>query len=164
MAVRIRLSRHGKKGYAFYHIVVANSRAPRDGKFIEKLGVYDPNQKPAHVNFNFERALHWVQTGAVPTDTCRSLLSHLGVMYKNHLLKGVKKGAMSLEQAESKFNLWKEQKDLKLRNEREQLLEKQKNLKKKQFEAETKVREAKALAIAKKKTAVKGEGSENTEN
>ena len=92
MAVKIRLARHGKKGYAFYHIVVADSRAPRDGKFIEKLGTYNPNTNPATIDLNFEQALGWLMKGAQPTDTARAILSYKGVLYKKHLLGGVAKG------------------------------------------------------------------------
>ena len=92
MAVKIRLARHGKKGYAFYHIVAADSRAPRDGKFIEKLGTYNPNTNPATIDLCFEKALDWLQKGAQPTDTCRAILSYKGVLYKKHLLGGVAKG------------------------------------------------------------------------
>ena len=95
MAVKIRLARHGKKGYAFYHIVVADSRAPRDGKFIEKLGTYNPNTNPATIDLNFEQALGWLMKGAQPTDTARAILSYKGVLYKKHLLGGVAKGAFS---------------------------------------------------------------------
>ena len=91
MAVKIRLARHGKKGFAFYHIVAADSRAPRDGKFIEKLGTYNPNTNPATIDLNFEKALDWLLKGAQPTDTCRAILSYKGVMYKKHLLGGVAK-------------------------------------------------------------------------
>ena len=93
MSVRIRLSRHGRKAAAYYHIVVADSRAPRDGKFIERLGSYNPNTNPATIELNFERALYWLQTGAQPSDTAKSLLSKQGVLLKKHLLEGVKKGA-----------------------------------------------------------------------
>ena len=106
MAVKIRLARHGKKGFAFYHIVAADSRAPRDGKFIEKLGTYNPNTNPATIDLNFEKALDWLLKGAQPTDTCRAILSYKGVMYKKHLLGGVAKGAFSESDAEAKFNKW----------------------------------------------------------
>ena len=95
MAVKIRLARHGKKGYAFYHIVAADSRAPRDGRFIEKLGTYNPNTNPATIDLDFEKALGWLQKGAQPTDTCRAILSYKGVLYKKHLLGGIAKGAFS---------------------------------------------------------------------
>ena len=102
MPVKIRLARHGKKGYAFYHIVVADSRAPRDGKFIEKIGTYNPNTNPATIDLSFEKALDWLQKGAQPTDTCRAILSYKGVLYKKHLLGGVAKGAFSESDAEAK--------------------------------------------------------------
>ena len=110
MAVKIRLARHGKKGYAFYHIVAADSRAPRDGKFIEKLGTYNPNTNPATIDLDFGKALDWLQKGAQPTDTCRAILSYKGVMYKKHLLGGVAKGAFSEAEAEARFNKWLEAK------------------------------------------------------
>ena len=106
MAVKIRLARHGKKGFAFYHIVAADSRAPRDGKFIEKLGTYNPNTNPATIDLDFEKALGWLQKGAQPTDTCRAILSYKGVLYKKHLLGGVAKGAFSETEAEARFNKW----------------------------------------------------------
>ena len=102
MAVKIRLARHGKKAAPFYHIVAADSRAPRDGKFIEKLGTYNPITNPATIELNFERALDWLMKGAQPTDTCRAILSYKGVLYKKHLLGGVAKGAFSESAAESK--------------------------------------------------------------
>ena len=106
MAVKIRLARHGKKGYAFYHIVAADSRAPRDGKFIEKLGTYNPNTNPATIDLDFGKALDWLQKGAQPTDTCRAILSYKGVMYKKHLLGGVAKGAFTETEAEARFTSW----------------------------------------------------------
>ena len=106
MSVKIRLARHGKKGYAFYHIVAADSRAPRDGKFIEKLGTYNPNTNPATIELNADKALDWLQKGAQPTDTCRAILSYKGVLYKKHLLGGVAKGAFDEATAEAKFNKW----------------------------------------------------------
>ena len=110
MAVKIRLARHGKKAAPFYHIVAADSRAPRDGKFIEKLGTYNPITNPATIELNFERALDWLMKGAQPTDTCRAILSYKGVLYKKHLLGGVAKGAFSESDAEAKFNKWMEEK------------------------------------------------------
>ena len=111
MATKIRLQRHGRKAYPFYKIVVADSRAPRDGKFIEKLGTYNPNTEPATVDLDFERALHWLHVGAQPSDTARSILSHEGVLLKKHLLAGVKKGAFDEAAAEAKFEAWKAKKD-----------------------------------------------------
>ena len=113
MATRIRLQRHGRKGYAFYPIVVADSRAPRDGRFIERIGSYNPNTNPATINLDFDRALYWVEVGALPTDTVRSILSKEGVMLMKHLRGGVKKGAFSEEEAQRRFNAWKDSKDKK---------------------------------------------------
>ena len=111
MATRIRLQRHGRKGYAFYSIVIADVRAPRDGKFTEKLGTYNPNTNPATVDLNFERALHWVECGAQPTDTVRNILSDEGVLLMKHLRGGVKKGAFDEAAAQSKFEAWKQEKE-----------------------------------------------------
>ena len=116
MPVKIRLARHGRKARPIYHIVVADSRAPRDGKYIEKLGLYNPNTNPATIDLEFERALDWLQKGAQPTDTCRSLLSKKGVLMKKHLLDGVRKGAFSLEEAEKRFEAWMKEKEAKLQN------------------------------------------------
>ena len=110
MATKIRLQRNGRKSYAFYSIVIADVRAPRDGKFTEKIGTYNPNTNPATVDLNFERALHWVMVGAQPTDTVRNILSREGVYMKKHLMGGVAKGAFDEAQAEAKFNAWKENK------------------------------------------------------
>ena len=106
MATKIRLQRFGHKDYAFYQIVIADSRAPRDGKFIERIGSYNPNTNPATINLNFERALYWLTTGAQPTDTVRNILSKEGVLMKKHLLGGVKKGAFTEEVAEQRFEAW----------------------------------------------------------
>ena len=110
MPTRIRLQRKGKKGLPFYHVVIADGRAPRDGKFIERIGIYNPVSKPAEIDINFERALYWLQAGAEPTDTVNALLSFKGVLYKHHLLKGVKKGALTEEMAEAKFQAWLQEK------------------------------------------------------
>lgn len=114
MATKIRLQRHGRKGYAFYSIVAADVRAPRDGKFIEKLGTYNPNTNPATVDLNFERALYWVEVGAQPTDTVRNILSDEGVMLMKHLNGGVRKGAFDEATAKAKFDAWKQAKDAKV--------------------------------------------------
>ena len=116
MATKIRLQRHGKKSKAFYHIVAADSRAKRDGRFIEKLGTYNPNTNPATVELNFDRALNWLQVGAEMTDTARALLSYKGVLYKNHLINGIKKGALTEAQVEEKFAKWVEEKEGKITN------------------------------------------------
>lgn len=116
MATKIRLQRHGKKGKAFFHIVAADSRAKRDGRFIEKIGTYNPNTNPATVELNFESALNWLQVGAEMTDTARALFSYKGVLYKNHLLNGVKKGALTEAQVEEKFTKWLDEKEGKISN------------------------------------------------
>jgi len=163
MPVKIRLARHGKKGFAFYHIVAADSRAPRDGKFIEKLGVYNPNSNPASIELNFEKALTWLQNGAQPTDTCRAILTTKGVMYKNHLLKGVRKGAFSLEEAEVRFTAWKDQRDQKILSSVNSAVAKLEAENKKRMDAELKAKEAKALAIAKKNAQSVEEESTSTD-
>ena len=114
MPTKIRLQRHGRKSYAFFHIVVADSRAPRDGKNIEKLGVYNPNTNPATIELDIESALTWLENGAQPTDTCRAILSYKGVLYKKHLQGGVKKGAFSQEEADAKFEKWLNEKSNKI--------------------------------------------------
>ena len=151
MPVKIRLQRHGRKGYAYYHIVIADSRAPRDGKFIERIGSYNPNTNPATVDLKFDRALYWMTTGAQPTDTTRNILSAEGVLMKKHLLEGVKKGAFDVEEAEKRFAAWKDSKASNVIKTKEQLAaEKQADLKARQ-KAEVEVNKAKAAEIAKKK-------------
>ena len=107
MATKIRLQRHGRKSYAFYPIVVADSRAPRDGRFIERIGSYNPNTNPATISLDFDRALYWIEVGAIPTDTVRTILSKEGVMLMKHLRGGVKKGAFNEEEAQRRFDAWK---------------------------------------------------------
>ena len=153
MAVKIRLARHGKKGFAFYHIVAADSRAPRDGKFIEKLGTYNPNTNPATIDLNFEKALDWLLKGAQPPDTCRAILSYKGVMYKKHLLGGVAKGAFSESDAEAKFNKWLSEKQTKIENKTNKLASDAKSAEKSRLAAETKIKEERAAALAEKKAA-----------
>ena len=114
MPTKIRLQRHGRKSYAFFHIVVADSRAPRDGKNIEKLGVYNPNTNPATIELDFDNALTWLENGAQPTDTCRAILSYKGVLYKKHLNGGVKKGAFTQEEADARFEKWMNEKSAKI--------------------------------------------------
>ena len=116
MATKIRLQRHGKKGKAFYHIVAADSRAPRDGRFIEKLGTYNPNTDPAIIEIDFDKTLNWVQVGAEMTDTARAILSYKGILYKNHLINGVKKGALTEAQVEERFDKWLKEKESKIAN------------------------------------------------
>ncbi len=163
MAVKIRLARHGKKGYAFYHIVAADSRAPRDGKFIEKLGTYNPNTNPATIDLNFEKALDWLMKGAQPTDTCRAILSYKGVMYKKHLLGGVAKGAFTETDAEAKFNKWLGEKESKIANKTNKLSTEAKAAEKARLAAEAKVNEERAAAIAEKKAAAEAAAREAAE-
>ena len=153
MPAKIRLQRHGKKGQPFYHIVVADSRAPRDGKFIEKLGTYNPLTNPAQIKIKFDRALYWYSVGAQPTDTARSLLSKTGVMMKYHLMRGVQKGAMTEEQAEIKFQNWMKEKEAKAANLVKANEEKARGEKKTRLEAEKQVNEARAAELAKKRLA-----------
>jgi small subunit ribosomal protein S16 len=151
MPVKIRLQRHGRKGYAYYHIVISDSKAPRDGKFIERIGSYNPNTNPATIDLKFERALHWLQTGAQPTDTTRNILSNEGVLLKKHLLEGAKKGAFDVSEVDVRFAAWKASKESSVIKTKEQLLaEKQADLKAR-FKAETEVNKAKAAEVAKKK-------------
>ena len=151
MPVKIRLARHGKKNYAFYSIVVADSRAPRDGKFIEKIGTYNPNTNPATISLQFEKALSWLEKGAQPTDTCRSILSKEGVMMKKHLLGGVKKGAFTAEVAEERFAKWIAERNSKDAAKNAKIAETLSAKKSERIAAETKVKEAKLEAIAAKK-------------
>ncbi len=150
MATKIRLARHGKKNYAFYHIVVADSRSPRDGRFIEKIGTYNPNTNPATIELNFERALYWVGVGAQPTDTTRSILSYQGVMMMHHLNGGVRKGALTTEQAEAKFEKWMSEKTAKIDAKKASLASESAKNKAERATAETQVKEAKAAAVAAK--------------
>ena len=151
MATRIRLQRHGRKSYAFYSIVIADSRAPRDGKFIEKIGTYNPNTNPATVDLNFDAALAWVLKGAQPSDTVRNILSREGVYMKKHLLGGVAKGAFG--EAEAKFEAWKNNKQSGLAALKAKQDEAKKAEAKARLEAEKKINEVKAKALAEKKAA-----------
>ncbi len=150
MPVKIRLTRQGRKKRPYYHIVVSDSRAPRDGRFIEKLGNYDPNTNPATIELDFGKSLDWVLKGAQPTDTCRAILSYKGVMYKKHLVEGVRKNAFSEEEAEKKFNLWLTGKEAKIQAKIDSLVQKKSDSKTRAMEHEAKVNEARAKAIAKK--------------
>lgn len=123
MPTRIRLQRKGKKGKPFYHLVVADQRAPRDGKYIERIGAYDPNRNPALVEVDRDKALDWLQKGAQPSDTARAILSYSGVVYKNHLLNGVKKGAFDQEEADRRFDAWLNEKNNKVEAKRERIVD-----------------------------------------
>ena len=152
MATKIRLQRHGKKGKPFYYIVVADARAPRDGRFIERLGSYNPNTNPATIDINFDKTLDWVNNGAQPTDTCRAILSYKGVLYKKHLQGGLKKGALTEEQVDSKFQAWLDQKDGKITGKKDSLITAKQDARKAALAAEAKKKEDKAAAIAAKNT------------
>lgn len=164
MATKIRLQRHGRKAYAFYKIVVADSRAPRDGKFIEKIGTYNPNTNPATVDLNFERALYWLNTGAQPTDTARNLLSREGVLLMKHLQGGIKKGAFGETEAQAKFEAWTKKRDEELGKVKAGLQQEKLAAAKAAFEAEVEANKAKAAAVAQKKAAaLEAEAAANAE-
>ena len=148
MATKIRLQRHGKKGKPFYHIVTADSRAKRDGRYIERIGSYNPNTNPATIDIDFDRAMYWVGVGAQPTDTVRAMLSYKGVLYKNHLLNGVKKGALTNEQAEEKFAKWLSEKEAKIENKISSLAKEEDSAVKAKLASEKEKSEARAAALA----------------
>ena len=151
MATRIRLQRHGRKNYAFYSIVAAHAQAPRDGRYIEKIGTYNPNTDPATIDLDFDRALYWVLVGAQPTDTVRSILSKEGVYLKKHLLGGVKKGAFDEAAAEAKFSAWKAEKDAKAQKFADKKAADKAADQKARLAAEKKVNETIAAKIAEKR-------------
>jgi ribosomal protein S16 len=153
MATKIRLQRGGRKGYAFYGIVIADARAPRDGKFTEKIGTYNPNTNPATVDLNFERALHWVECGAQPTDTVRNILKGEGVYLMKHLRGGVKKGAFDEAAAQKKFDAWKEEKNKGNEAIRTNDAKVRKDLEAKKLEAEKSINAAIAKKVNEKKAA-----------
>ncbi|KGO79884.1 MULTISPECIES: 30S ribosomal protein S16 [Flavobacterium] len=156
MPVKIRLQRHGKKGKPFYWVVAADSRSKRDGKFLEKIGTYNPNTNPATIDINVETAVQWLHNGAQPTDTARAILSYKGALLKHHLDGGVRKGALTQEQADAKFAAWLEQKDSKVNAKKDGLSTAKADAKAKALEAEKKVnedriaakKEAEAAAVA----------------
>ena len=153
MPARIRLQRHGKKNQPFYHIVVADGRAPRDGRFIEKLGTYNPLTNPATIDLNFDRAVEWVKNGAQPSDTVRRILSYKGVLLRRHLQIGVEKGAITQEQADVRFNEWLQAKEAKINSKKSDVENNARNTKKARLEAEKKANETKAAAVAAKRQA-----------
>ena len=152
MAVKIRLQRHGKKGKAFFHIVIADGRAPRDGKFIEKIGTYNPTTNPATINIDSDKALTWLNNGAQPTDTCKAILSYKGVMYKKHLQGGIAKGALTQEQADAKFEKWLADKEAKVSNKVNTLATSKKDDYATRMAAESAAKEAKAAKVMAKNT------------
>ncbi len=148
MPVKIRLQRHGKKGKPFYWVVAADSRSKRDGRFLEKLGTYNPTTNPATVNLDLDSAVKWLQNGAQPTDTARTILSHKGALLKHHLIGGVKKGALTEEQADAKFNAWLEEKTSKVAGTLDGLAKAEAEAKAKALEAEKAVNDARIAAKA----------------
>jgi len=157
MATKIRLARHGHKDYAFYHIVVADSRSPRDGKIIERIGSFNPNTNPAAVILNFDRALYWVGVGAQPTDTVRTILSNEGVLLMKHLNGGVAKGAFSAEEAQKRFDAWKAEKDAKNGKISAAEADKKRAAAKALLAQEVETNKAKAAKIAEKRAAAAAE-------
>ena len=154
MATKIRLQRHGRKNYAFYPIVIADSRAPRDGKFIERICSYNPNTNPATITLNFERALYWVNVGAQPTDTVRTILSNEGVLLMKHLQGGVKKGAFDEAEAQRRFDAWKAKKQAAVDAVKTSMADKKALAAKERLEAEQAKNKAKAEVVAKKKAEI----------
>ena len=164
MATKIRLQRHGRKGYAYYPIVIADSRAPRDGRFIERIGSYNPNTNPATIILNFDRALYWIEVGAQPTDTVRSILSKEGVMLMKHLRGGVKKGAFTEEEAQKKFDAWKAERQKALDSKKAEINAKNVADAKARLEAESAQNKKKAEEVARKKAeAIKAQEAEQAE-
>ena len=150
MSVKIRLTRQGKKKFAYYHIVIADSRAPRAGRFIEKIGTYNPNTDPATIDISFDKAMEWLDKGAQPTETVRAILSYKGILMKRHLLGGIKKGVFNEEEADRRFNEWMKQKEGKIEAKRERISrEKEENVRT-HLEHESKVKDARAEEILKK--------------
>jgi len=159
MPVKIRLQRHGKKGKPFYAIVAADARAKRDGKFLEKIGTYNPNTNPATINLDVDGAVKWLQNGAQPTDTARNILSYKGALLKNHLLGGVKKGALTEEQAEEKFQAWLSEKEAAIDAKKSGLSAAQAEAKAKQLAAEKEVNEKRMAAAAEAEAAAQAEAA-----
>lgn len=160
MATRIRLQRHGRKNYAFYSIVIANAQAKRDGRFIEKIGTYNPNTDPATIDLDFDRALYWVLVGAQPSDTVRSILSKQGVYLKKHLLGGIKKGAFDEATAEKKFEAWKSEKAARDAKAADKKANDKKAALAARLEAEKKANAAVAARVAEKKAALAAAAAE----
>ena len=151
MATRLRLQRRGRKNYPFYQIIVADSRAPRDGKYIERIGSYNPNTNPATITLDFERALYWLGTGAEASDTVRNILSREGVLMKKHLMGGVTKGAFTQEEADRKYEEWASNKQNAVESVKNAKEEKQRAEDKARLDAEKKLNQARADELAKKK-------------
>lgn len=163
MAVKIRLQRHGKKGKPFYWVVAADARSKRDGRYLEKLGTYNPNTNPATIDLNIDHAVQWLHNGAQPTDTARAILSYKGVLLKHHLDGGVRKGALTQEQADAKFAAWLEEKAGKVDAKKDNLSKAKADAKAKALAAEKAVNEKRANAAAEAEAAAKAE-AEAAEN
>ena len=161
MPVKIRLQRHGKKGKPFFWIVAADSRTKRDGRFLEKLGTYNPNTNPATIDINIDNSVQWLQNGAQPTDTARAILSYKGVLLKKHLLEGVKKGALTQEQAEEKFSAWVIEKDQAVKSKKNQLADDKAKAKAEALKAEEAVNKARIAAA--EEAAAEAVAEESTE-
>ena len=156
MSVKIRLQRHGKKGKPFYWVVAADARSKRDGKSLEKLGTYNPNTNPATIELDMDATVKWLQNGAQPTDTARALLSYKGAMLKNHLAGGVRKGALTEEQAEEKFQTWLDEKTAKISDKENKLAKAQEDAKTKALDVEKEVNaKRKAVVVEAENEAVK---------
>lgn len=153
MAVKMRLQRFGKKGQPFYHIVIADGRAPRDGRFIEKIGTYNPLPNPAEIAIDMDKAIQWLHNGAQPTDTVKAILSYKGVLYRNHLLKGVAKGALTLDQAEAKFDTWMKEKEQRITSKLNEKEQKKRAAQRERLDAEKKISEARQAEISRKRAA-----------
>ncbi len=165
MAVKIRLARKGRKKLAYYHIVVADSRSPRDGRYIEKIGKYNPLTNPATIELDFDKALGWLQNGALPSETCRAILSYKGVLIKNHLLEGVRKGAFDEAEATKRFDEWMKQNETKIDAKRSGLEKSKDDEVVRKLAAEKKINEARAVKLAKKQAdlAAKAEAASKPE-
>jgi small subunit ribosomal protein S16 len=165
MAVRIRLARKGRKRKAYYHIVVADSRSPRDGRYIEMIGMYNPLTNPATIELDFDKALGWLQNGALPTETCRAILSYKGVLMKKHLLEGVKKGAFDDTEATRRFEDWMKQNEAKIEAKKSGLEKSQDDELGKRIASEKKINEARAARLAKRQAelAAKAEAESQSE-
>ncbi len=158
MSVKIRLQRHGKKGKPFYWIVAADARSKRDGKYLEKIGTYNPNTNPAAIDLDLDGAVKWLQNGAQPTDTAKAILSYKGALLKNHLAGGVRKGALTEEQAAEKFQAWVDEKAGKITAKVDGLAKAEADAKAKAFEAEVKINEERAAAAKEvEEAAIKAE-------
>lgn len=163
MATKLRLQRHGRKKQAYYYIVAADSRAPRDGRFIERIGDYNPNSNPATINLDLQKAVKWLDTGAIPTDTVRAILSYKGAMMLHHLHGGVNKGAFSAEEADARFQKWMSEKEGKVQAKRDSLASAKAESDAQRLKAEAKVKEARAAAIAARQAAAEAAAKETAE-